>query len=335
MSGKKVILIAEAGVNHNGDFSRAIELIDAAAECGADYIKFQTFKAKNIAINSASLAVYQRQNVSEPNQQSMLEKLELDYSWHQKLIDHASLRSIKFMTSPFDVCSAKFVASLDLETIKIPSGEITNLPLLRFLGGLNKKIIMSTGMATVGEIDNALRVLYVGGASKENITVLQCTTDYPAHLRDVNLRAMKTLQLCFDVSVGYSDHTEGIAVAIAATALGASVIEKHLTLDRSLPGPDHCASIEPNDFAQLVKSVRQVELALGAATKVPSKAELDNRSVVRKSLVAKMDINKGDVFTLKNLTVKRPGKGISPMLIDELLGKKAIKKFNRDDLIEW
>ena len=335
MKQNKVKIIAEAGVNHNGDLQKAMELIEVASNCGADYVKFQTFKTENLAADSAQLAAYQLKNTYAGNQKSMLKKLELKYEWHQKLIEHAMKNSIKFMTTSFDLDSTVFLDSLGLETFKIPSGEITNLPYLQLIGSLNKKIILSTGMAKIGEIEEALSVLQESGANKNDITLLHCTTEYPAPFNEVNLNVIDTLRKCFDLLVGYSDHTEGISVSIAAVALGASVIEKHFTLDRNLPGPDHKTSLEPDQLKRMIKAIREVELAMGSSVKRPTSSEIRNIDAARKSIVAKVEITKGEEFTMGNLEVKRPGTGVSPMRIHEVLGRHAIRNFEKDELIEF
>ena len=334
MNKNKIIIVAEAGVNHNGDLQKAIDLINVASECGADYVKFQTFKANKIASETAPLASYQKKNTHEKNQKTMLKRLELKFEWHQKLIEHARKKSIKFMSTSFDLESTKFLSKLGMQIFKIPSGEITNLPYLRLIGGLNKKVILSTGMAKMNEIGEALKILIESGTDKRKITLLHCTTEYPTPFKEVNLNVINTLKKSFNVRVGYSDHTKGISVSIAAAALGATIIEKHFTLDRNLPGPDHKASLEPNELMKMVESIREIEFALGSKVKYPTPSERKNIVIARKSIIAKTNIKKGDKLTKRNLDIKRPGSGISPMRIDEVLGKRAIRKFTKDELIE-
>jgi len=330
---EKITVIAEAGVNHNGDFNKALELIDVASECGADFIKFQTFNATNIVSASANLAAYQEASTSYKNQLDMLTDLELKYEWHQDLIEYCRTKAIGFITTPFDLEAVTYLAQLEMGLFKIPSGEITNLPHLREISKLGKKVILSTGMANLGEIESAIMALTANGLDRNMITLLHCTSEYPAPLEEVNLSVIDTLKNAFNLPVGYSDHTEGITISIAAAAMGARVIEKHFTLDRNLPGPDHKASIEPHDLCKMIKSIRQVEKALGSPLKEPSPSESKNIISVRKSLVASKFINKGVPFTLDNVTTKRPGNGISPMRIDEIIGRKAHKSFEPDELI--
>ncbi len=334
MKREKIIIIAEAGVNHNGEFQKAIELIDVASECGADYVKFQTFKANQLASEKAQLASYQKKNIREKSQVAMLKKLELKFEWHQKLIEHATKKTINFMSTSFDLESTNFLVKLGMEIFKIPSGEITNLPYLRLIGGLNKKVILSTGMAKLSEIEDALEVLINSGTAKEKITLLHCTTEYPAPMNEVNLNVINTLKKVFKVPVGYSDHTEGISVSIAAAALGAQVIEKHFTLDKNLQGPDHKASLEPDELMKMIKSIREIEMAMGSKIKFPTPSEQQNLIIARKSIIAKKNIKKGEKLTKENLDIKRPGNGISPMRIDNILGRKASRKFMKDELIE-
>ena len=332
-TNEKITVIAEAGVNHNGDYTKALELIDIAADCGADFIKFQTFKATNLVSASAGLAAYQTTTTSYKNQLEMLTDLELKYEWHQGLIEYAGSKSIGFITTPFDIEAITFLSQLRMELFKIPSGEITNLPYLREISKLGKRVILSTGMANLGEIESAIKAMTSNGLDRNKITLLHCTTEYPAPLEEVNLSVIDTLKNAFNLPVGYSDHTEGIAISIAAAAMGAQIIEKHFTLDRRLPGPDHKASIEPNDLSKMIESIRQVEQALGSPLKQPSLSELKNITSVRKSLVASKFIEKGAHFTSENLTTKRPGNGISPMRIDEIIGRTAHKSFEPDELI--
>ena len=334
-NNKKVVIIAEAGVNHNGDVNIAKQLIDAAAEAKADYVKFQTFQSNKVISSFAEQASYQYKNTGiKESQLEMVQKLELSKQDHQLLLDHCKKTNIKFFSTSFDLPSTRFLRKLNLGLFKIPSGEITNLPYLSLIGGYNTEIILSTGMADLGEIEQAIRVLEKNGTERNKITLLHCTTEYPAPFEEVNLKAMNTLREAFGTEVGYSDHTEGIEVAIAATALGASVIEKHFTLDKSLHGPDHKASLDPVELKKMVYSIRLIEKSLGDGRKEPSQSEIRNKSVARKSLVAKKLIKKGDKFTRNNIAIKRPGNGISPMKIDDVLGRKAIRTFTTDEMIE-
>ena len=331
----RTLIIAEAGVNHNGDLGLACRLIDAAAQADADLVKFQTFSADRLATAQAVKANYQRAaGGAGESQHAMLRRLELTPAMHQALLAHCRARGIGFLSSGFDTASIDLLAGLGLDRLKIPSGEITNLPYLRHIGGLRRALILSTGMATLEEIEAALVILEEAGTPRERISVLHCNTAYPTPVDDVNLRAMLTIRDAFGVQVGYSDHTLGIEVAIAAVALGAVVIEKHLTLDRQMPGPDHRVSLEPSEFAAMVAAIRNVERALGDGVKRPSASESTNRPVVRKSLVAARAIAKGQPFTRENLTVKRPGTGLSPMRMDEVLGCMAPRDFAQDELIE-
>ena len=329
------LVIAEAGVNHNGDLKLAMQLIDAAFESGADVIKFQTFSACQVATAYADQAAYQQRNLdTTQNQLSMLKRLELQADDHYKLIDYCHNRNIDFLSTAFDFSSIELLSRLNLKYWKVPSGEITNLPYLRLIGSQGKPVILSTGMSNLGEIESALSVLESAGTPRSNITVLHCTTEYPAPLNDVNLRAMQTIAQSFGVQVGYSDHTDGIFIPISAVAMGATVIEKHLTLDRNLPGPDHKASLEPDQFRSMVQGIRNIELALGDGIKRPSRSELSNRLVVRKSIVSSRPIRAGDLLTEDNITVKRPGTGISPMFWDEWIGRVASRDFSVDELIQ-
>lgn len=330
----KTFIIAEAGVNHNGSLELAKKMVDVACEAGADAVKFQTFKAVNLVSRSAQKADYQQQTTDKNESQfEMIKKLELDVSAHEELIRYCSQKDIMFLSTPFDHDSIDLLDRLGLRIFKIPSGEITNLPYLRHIGSLNKQVILSTGMANLGEIEAALQVLTKAGTNRENITVLHANTEYPTPMQDVNLRAMQTIAQAFDVAVGYSDHTQGIEVDIAAVALGATVIEKHFTLDKSMAGPDHKASLEPQELAAMLRAIRNIERALGSSIKQPSPSESKNMSVARKSLVARIAIQKGEIFTEENLCVKRPGNGISPMRWDEVLGTHAKKNYAEDDLI--
>jgi N,N'-diacetyllegionaminate synthase len=330
----KTFIIAEAGVNHNGSLEMAFQLIDVAVAAGADAVKFQTFKAEKIIAVNAPKAGYQTITTSsDETQLEMVNRLELDETAHDQLYHYCRQRNIQFLSSPFDLESIDLLHRLGLEIFKIPSGEITNLPYLKKLGALNKRLILSSGMADLSEIEEALAVLTQVGTPLENITILHCNTEYPTPFKDVNLRAMLTIGCAFGVAVGYSDHTNGIEVAIAAVALGADVLEKHFTLDRNLPGPDHRASLEPDELKAMVQAIRNIEKALGDGIKRPSPSEVKNKSVVRKSLVASRPIKTGELFSADNITAKRPGTGISPMRWDEVIGRPAKADYERDDLI--
>ena len=336
MMKKPILIIAEAGVNHNGDLALAKQLIDVACDAGADLVKFQTFSADRIVTRQAKKANYQNVTTgNEETQHQMLSRLELSTNMHQELIAYCATRNIGFFSTGFDIESVDFLISLDINRFKIPSGEITNLPYLRHIGKFAKRIIISTGMATLGDIEAAIDVLEQAGTPRSLITVLHCTTEYPTPMSDVNLYAMQSIQAAFGVAVGYSDHTLGTEVSIAATALGATVVEKHFTLDRSMEGPDHAASLEPGELRDMVTAIRNIERALGDGVKQPSPSERPNLKVVRKSIVAVVAIRKGERFTEQNLTVKRPGEGISAMRWDEVLGRAAGRDYEPDDLIEW
>lgn len=331
----KVFIIAEAGVNHNGQLALAKRLIDAAADACADAVKFQTFKAESLVSRNAPKAAYQvRATGKMASQYEMLKSLELDKRAHKELIAYSKKKKIIFLSSPFDPEGIDLLNELGLRIFKIPSGEITNLPYLRKLGKLKKKLMLSTGMADLGEIEDALEVLTGAGTPKGNITLLHCNTEYPTPVKDVNLLAMLTIKNAFKVHVGYSDHTLGVEVSIAAVALGATVIEKHFTLDRALQGPDHKASLEPGELKGLVKAIRNIELALDDGIKRPSLSESKNRPIVRKSITALRKIRKGELFSDKNITTKRPGFGINPMEWDRVIGRKAVRVFIEDELIE-
>lgn len=330
-----VLIIAEAGVNHNGQRDLALGLVDAAADAGADLVKFQTFRADRQVTCSAATAEYQRRNTGgAESQHEMLRQLELTEEMHELLISRCAERGIGFFSTGFDVESVDMLVRLGADRLKVPSGELTNLPYLRHVGALGKRLIVSTGMATLQEISAAVDVLEHCGTPRGEITLLHCNTEYPTPMEDVNLSAMATLRAEFGVGVGYSDHTAGIEAAIAAVALGATVIEKHFTLDRALPGPDHRASLEPPELAAMVAAIRNIERALGDGVKRPSASERKNISIVRKSLVAATPIRAGEPFTPLNVTTKRPGTGISAMRWDEVLGRKAGRDFAVDDLIE-
>lgn len=331
------IIIAEAGVNHNGSIDLAKQLVQKAKDAGVDYIKFQTFKAAKLVTKSARQAEYQHRNIGgqEESQYQMLKKLELSPEEHLTLIDYCSKLDIKFFSTAFDFDSIDYLHSLNLGLWKIPSGDITNYLFLKRIAAFNEKTILSTGMCEMQDVRNAVQALYKNGLSKENLILLHCNTEYPTPYEDVNLRAMDALRKEFDVEVGYSDHTKGIEVPIAAVALGAKVIEKHFTLDRSLPGPDHKASLEPNELKAMVSAIRNIEKAIGGdGIKHVSDSERKNIAIARKSIVAACDIKKGEVFTERNLTVKRPGSGISPMSWEVVLGQSAKKDFYEDELIE-
>ena len=330
----KVFIIAEAGVNHNGSVSLAKQLIDVASEAGADAVKFQTFKAEKLLSKKAQKAAYQKETTdSHESQFDMIKKLELDLEMHKELMNYCKTKNIMFLSTPFDLDSVDMLNDLGLVIFKIPSGEITNLPYLRKIGSLNKRVVLSTGMATMDEVGDALSVLISAGTFKENITVLHANTMYPTPMEDVNLKAMLSIKKKFDVAVGYSDHTLGIEVDIAAVAMGAECIEKHFTLDKKMDGPDHKASLEPFELIAMVKGVRNIELALGDGIKKPSKSETPNIQVARKSIVAATPITKGEIFTEKNITIKRPGNGINPMKWDEVLGTAALKNYFEDEQI--
>ncbi len=329
-----VFIIAEAGVNHNGSIELAFKLIDAAVESGADAVKFQTFKAENLVSKNTQKAEYQIQTIDPSESQlDMLIKLELNVDVHKKLIKYCNAKGIMFLSSPFDHDSIDLLNELGLKIFKIPSGEITNLPYLRRIGSLTKQVILSTGMSTLKEVGDALTILVDSGTKKENITVLHANTMYPTPMKDVNLNAMQTIQKEFDVAVGYSDHTLGIEIDIAAVAMGASIVEKHFTLDRTMEGPDHIASLEPEELKAMVNAIRSIEKALGDGFKIPSRSEQPNMIAARKSIVANQMIKKGDMLTEENIVVKRPGNGISPMKWDKVLGTVAVKDYQADEII--
>ena len=332
---KPILIIAEAGVNHNGDLVLAKQLIDVAADAGADLVKFQTFSADRLATREAKKADYQSVTTgSAETQHQMLSRLELSANMHHELIAYCATRNIGFFSTGFDIESVNFLSSLDINHFKIPSGEITNLPYLRHIGKFGKRVIISTGMATMGDIEATIDVLVQAGTTRSLITVLHCTTEYPTPMSEVNLHAMQSIQAAFGVAVGYSDHTAGIEVAIAAVVLGATVIEKHFTLDKSLPGPDHKASLEPDELKAMVSAIRNIEIALGDGIKRLTPSESRNKPVVRKSLVASKAIKAGEVLSAENITTKRPGTGISPMTWDAVMGRKAVRDFAVDELIE-
>lgn len=329
-----VFIIAEAGVNHNGSIDTAKKLIDVASISGADAVKFQTFKPDLVISKNAQKADYQKLNTDvNESQYEMIKKLELDLEAHKDLILYCNSKNIMFLSTPFDHESIDLLHKLGLEIFKIPSGEITNLPYLRHVGSLNKKIILSTGMADIDEIKEALDILIKAGTKKQNIVILHANTQYPTPMEDVNLKAMLTIGKTFDVAFGYSDHTLGIEVDIAAVAMGAGCIEKHFTLDSNMKGPDHKSSLEPYELKAMVKAIRNIEIALGNNKKVASKSEMSNKKIIRKSIVAKVRIKKGDILSANNLAIKRPGSGISPMRWDDIIGTFATKDYVEDELI--
>ncbi|MFM2120704.1 MAG: hypothetical protein RL722_2172 [Pseudomonadota bacterium] len=331
----QTLIIAEAGVNHNGDMGLACQLIAEAARAGADIVKFQSFNTSKIIARSAPKADYQKATTgAEESQFEMVRKLELSVADHELLIAECARHGIGFFSTAFDADSFDLLVRLGLDQVKIPSGELTNLPLLRHMCRLGLPVLLSTGMARLGEIEAAIEVIEAAGTPRERITVLHCTTEYPTPMGEVNLRAMLHIGQALGVKVGYSDHTPGIAIPMAAVALGATVIEKHFTLDRSLPGPDHLASLEPAELAAMVSGIRHVEEALGDGIKRPTPSELRNRPIARKSIVAARDIRAGEVYSAENLAVKRPGTGISPMRWDEVLGQVARRDYAADELIE-
>lgn len=331
----RTLIIAEAGVNHNGDLNMALQLIEKAAEAGVDYVKFQTFKSEKLVSRHATKAEYQKASTSgEDSQLKMLQQLELSHDDHFRLIEHCNKCGIKFLSTAFDLDSIEFLASLNLDLWKIPSGEISNLPYLRRIAQKNGKVIMSTGMCSHEDIEAALNVLTSNGTLIKDITLLHCNTEYPTPWEDVNLLAMHDIANRFNVSVGYSDHTQGIEVPIAAVALGATVIEKHFTLDNNLPGPDHKASLEPHELKAMVDAIRHIEISLGNGVKSITDSERKNINIARKSIVAATYIKTGDIFTEENITIKRPGGGISPMKWDDVIGTTATRDYSPDELIQ-
>lgn len=330
---KKTIIIAEAGVNHNGNLEMAKKLVDVAMESGVDFVKFQTAIPKELVSKYANKARYQIENTGTTESQlEMLNKLMLPFAAYKELNRYCKSNEIGFISTPFDIESIHFLDEFEMPFWKIPSGEVTNYPYLREIAKTKIPIVMSTGMCSIEEIQAAINVItyYTGG----KITLLQCNTQYPTPMQDVNLRAMLTLKKEFGVPVGFSDHTKGIEVPIAAVALGAEIIEKHFTLDRNLPGPDHKASLEPNELSAMVSAIRNIEIAIGTGEKIPTNSELSNRDIARKSIVAKRAIQKGEKYSEENLTTKRPGIGISPMKWDKIIGKKANKAYEEDELID-
>ena len=331
----RVLIIAEAGVNHNGSIRKAKKLIDIAENSGADIVKFQTFDPKELVTVNAQKPIYQKKNTSKnQTQYQMLRKLTLSQKMHKELFKYAKSKKIEFLSTAFDAKSLKMLIKLGIKRIKIPSGEITNLPLLKFIAKQKLPVILSTGMSNIREVNEALKILTKFGKSKSQITVLHCTSDYPAAIGDINLKAMQTLQKSLNLSVGYSDHSLGKDVAIAAVALGAKIIEKHFTISKKLYGPDHKASLEPKELELFVRSVRNIEIALGNGKKIATKNENKNKVYTRRSIVAIKGIQKGELFNYNNIGVKRPGKGISPMNIDKIIGKKSKYNFIADQEIK-
>lgn len=334
----KTIIIAEAGVNHNGDFEKAKQLVEVAANAGADFVKFQTFKADKLVSKTAKKADYQAKNINDgdDSQYNMLKKLELPHEWHVELKEYAKQLGIEFLSTGFDEESINYLNELGQPFFKIPSGEITNKPYLQHIASKGKPVILSTGMANMQEISDALDVLIEGGVTKKDITVLHCNTEYPTPMEDVNLKAMLHIKEGFDVKIGYSDHTLGIEVPIAAVALGAEVIEKHITLDRTLPGPDHLASLEPDELKAMVQAIRNIEKAVGGnGIKEPSKSEQKNTAIARKSIHLQNDVKKGEQLKSEDLIMRRPGDGISPMELDQVLGKIVNINLKEDTKLEW
>ena len=333
---KKTLIIAEAGVNHNGSFEIAMKLVDAAKDCGADIIKFQTFSAAKLVTKQAKKASYQIENTKNNNSQlDMLERLELSYDQQKKIKDYCISKNIEFLSTAFDLESLNFLFDLGINRVKIPSGEITNLPYLRIIGSKNIPTILSTGMSNLSDIEGAVNVIMNSGLERKKLTILHCTTQYPVPISEVNLNCLKTLKSAFLTDVGYSDHTESTSIPAVAVAIGAKVIEKHITLDNNMNGPDHKASLNPIKFKQMVQNIREIEQAMGSSIKEPSLSEIENIKSVRKSIVASKRINIGEQFSNDNLTVKRPGTGISPMLIDTLIGRVSNICYEEDDLIQY
>ncbi len=332
---KKTTIIAEAGVNHNGSLKKAIKLIDIAAKSGADIIKFQSFTAENVVTRNAKKANYQKiSTVKDESQLQMLKKLELNLKSHKKIISHCKKVGIEFLSSPFDNESISLLKKLRVKRFKVPSGEINNLPYLRKIGKIGKPVILSTGMSSINEIKKAIKILTNSGTKKKLITVLHCNTDYPTKYQDVNLKAMLAIKEKLNVNIGYSDHTLGIEIPIAAVAMGATIIEKHFTLDKNSSGPDHKSSLSPKELKKMILSIRKIETSLGNGKKIPTNSELKNLIIVRKSIRASKDILKGEFFSEKNITVKRPANGISPMKWDKIIGKRSLKNYKIDDPIQ-
>lgn len=333
MNNKKCFIIAEAGVNHNGDIEIAKKMVDVACEAGADAVKFQTFKAENLVTKNAPKAKYQKENTGNGNQYEMLRKLELSYEEHVILKKYCKKKGILFISTPFDFESVDLLEKLNINLYKISSGDLTNIPFLRYIARLNKPMIVSTGMANLGEVEKAVEEIKKVG--NNNIILLQCTSNYPTNYEDVNLNAMITLKNAFKLPIGYSDHTKGIEVSMAAVAMGAEVIEKHFTLDKSMEGPDHKASLNPIELKEMISSIRNIERALGDGTKKCNKSEESTRKVARKSIVAKNDIRRGQTVSYDNITFKRPGDGLSPAFVDEIVGKKAVNDISSDEFITF
>ena len=334
MNSKHTIIIAEAGVNHNGSLKMAKKLIDVASDAGVDYVKFQTFKADELVTKNAEKSEYQKTTAfQKQSQYEMLKKLELDRDSHIDLVSYCKNKKVDFISTPFDIGSINLLDELNIPLYKIPSGEITNLPYLEHIGSKNKPIIMSTGMSNLKEIREALNILYFSGLEKNDITLLHCNSEYPTPFEDVNLKAMLTMKNEFNLSVGYSDHTIGIEISVAAVAMGAEVIEKHFTLDKNLSGPDHSASLSPIELKNMANAIRNIDRSIGNGIKRPSKSEIKNIQSIRKSIVSKTNIKEGDVFSDKNLAVKRPGKGISPMKWYEIIGQVSKRNYKKNDLI--
>ena len=334
MTKKPLLIIAEIGVNHNGDIKLAKKLIDKAKDCGADFVKFQIYETTNMVTKNAPKAKYQiNKKNSKETHYEMLKKYEVNSNFLKKISDYSKKKKINFLASVFDLNSLNILKKINPKYIKIPSGEITNLPLLEKIGKLNLKVIMSSGMSNMKELDNALKVLIKSGTFKKNIIILHCTTSYPTKFDDVNLNAMLKIKKKLNIEIGYSDHTKGIEVAIAAISLGAKVIEKHFTLNKRLNGPDHLSSLNPLEFKEMVKSIRNVENAFGSSLKKPTKIETQNSLIVRKSIFAQKNIKKGEKFSLENICIKRPGVGKSPMMWYKLIGKKSKKNYKADELI--
>ena len=332
---EKTLIIAEIGVNHNGCLETAKKMIDIAKLSGANYVKFQSFVASSLVTKNAMKSDYQKTSENDKSTQlEMLKELEFSVKQFDQIFDYCKIKNIGFLSTGFDFQSMETLKSYDMDYIKVPSGEITNLPMLQYVSKLKKPIILSTGMSTIKEIDAALKILYQNGVKDNNITLLQCTSEYPTPLSQANLNTIPELRKIFNISVGFSDHTTGIEAALGAVALGASIIEKHFTLDRSQKGPDHKTSIEPEDFKNMVNFIRGIEIALGSSVKKPSIVEEKNKIIVRKSIVAKKKIHKGEIFDENNLTTKRPANGISPMMIQSIIGKKSKRDFKKDELIE-
>jgi N,N'-diacetyllegionaminate synthase len=330
-----ILIIAEAGVNHNGDLRTAKAMVDVAARSGANYVKFQTFNAEKLATSNSKIADYQKSSTNtDDSQLTLLRKLEITKSDHLELIKKCNDLEVNFLSTAFDIESADMLHELGQEIFKIPSGEITNLPYLRHIGSFKKEIILSTGASTLKEIEEALKQIVKSGTNIEKITVMHCTSAYPALMDEVNLSAMQNISKEFGVKIGYSDHTMGIEVAIAAAALGASVIEKHFTLDRNMDGPDHKASLEPHELTEMIKGIRNIEVALGNGIKAPTMGELENINFIRKSIVAKIQIKKGDIFSEENLTTKRPLGGISPMQWDSVVGQISTRDYKSNEMIQ-